>query len=303
VIPENGNFTDPHNHYTLTGKEFDENTGLVWFGARHYEPETGLWMGQDSYRGEVSLPESIHRYMYVYDNPESLYDPYGYWAGWDDAIAIVGGAVVGAVGQGISDFLDDGEFNDGWGEYLGASVEGALTSECSLYAAPTVGGLAACGAAGSFTGNLVKQALDGESFNPDELVTKTALGTTMGGASWFLKYSKYALPELPVPKINGFTSGKNSFSAIYKSMESKYASGIIDGVSFKTYMKILSAGIFAGTITGLPETVLGSFAGNYNPWEYFLDNIGNTMDYSRSVNSCMSYSIKSVGENLYPYSK
>ena len=29
VLPENGNFTNPHNHYTLTGKEFDENTGLV----------------------------------------------------------------------------------------------------------------------------------------------------------------------------------------------------------------------------------------------------------------------------------
>ena len=51
VLPENGNFTDPHNHYTLTGKEFDENTGLVWFGSRHYEPETGVWMGQDDYRG------------------------------------------------------------------------------------------------------------------------------------------------------------------------------------------------------------------------------------------------------------
>ena len=78
MLPENGNFTDPHNHYTLTGKEFDENTGLVWFGARHYEPETGVWMGQDVYRGEIVLPESLHRYMYVYDNPMSYYDFYGF---------------------------------------------------------------------------------------------------------------------------------------------------------------------------------------------------------------------------------
>jgi RHS repeat-associated protein len=78
VLPENGNFTDPHNHYTLTGKEFDENTGLVWFGARHYEPETGVWMGQDKYRGKLSQPGSLHRFGYVLNNPVSLWDWYGF---------------------------------------------------------------------------------------------------------------------------------------------------------------------------------------------------------------------------------
>ncbi|MCI5157120.1 MAG: RHS repeat-associated core domain-containing protein, partial [Candidatus Electrothrix sp. AUS1_2] len=80
VLPENGNFTDPHNHYTLTGKEFDENTGLVWFGARHYEPETGVWMGQDSYRGRLDSPMSLHRYGYVNNNPLNYYDPTGNFA-------------------------------------------------------------------------------------------------------------------------------------------------------------------------------------------------------------------------------
>jgi RHS repeat-associated protein len=79
VLPENGNFTDPHNHYTLTGKEFDENTGLVWFGARHYEPETGVWMGQDSYRGRLSEPGTLHRFGYVGNNPVSYWDWYGFW--------------------------------------------------------------------------------------------------------------------------------------------------------------------------------------------------------------------------------
>ncbi|WP_339138208.1 MAG: RHS repeat-associated core domain-containing protein [Candidatus Electrothrix sp. GW3-4] len=78
VIPANGNFTDPHNHYTLTGKEFDEHTGLVWFGARHYDPETGVWMGQDTYRGRLNDPASLHRFMYVDDNPVTFWDWYGY---------------------------------------------------------------------------------------------------------------------------------------------------------------------------------------------------------------------------------
>ncbi len=80
VLPENGNFTDPHNHYTLTGKEFDENTGLVWFGARHYEPETGVWMGQDVYRGRLEEPMSLHRFGYVNDNPVNYLDWYGFWS-------------------------------------------------------------------------------------------------------------------------------------------------------------------------------------------------------------------------------
>ncbi|QTA83823.1 RHS and YD repeat-containing protein [Desulfonema limicola] len=78
VVPETGNFTDPHNHYTLTGKEFDENTGLVWFGARHYDPEVGVWLTQDSYRGVINKAQSLNRYMYVYDNPVNLLDLYGY---------------------------------------------------------------------------------------------------------------------------------------------------------------------------------------------------------------------------------
>jgi RHS repeat-associated protein len=84
VLPENGNFTDPHNQYTLTGKEFDENTGLVWFGARHYEPETGVWMGQDSYRGRLSEPMSLHRFGYVENNPVNYWDWYGF-SSLDDA--------------------------------------------------------------------------------------------------------------------------------------------------------------------------------------------------------------------------
>lgn len=104
VLPENGNFTDPHNHYTLTGKEFDENTGLVWFGSRHYEPETGVWMGQDVYRGGLNSPMSLHRYGYVVNNPLTYYDYYGYYWGESVVNGVVDGtkSVAGAVGSGIA---------------------------------------------------------------------------------------------------------------------------------------------------------------------------------------------------------
>ncbi len=78
LIPENGKFTDPHNHYTLTGKEYDENTGLIWFGARHYDPGVGGWVTQDLYRGRIIEPMTLHRYGYVNNNPINFIDSYGF---------------------------------------------------------------------------------------------------------------------------------------------------------------------------------------------------------------------------------
>lgn len=77
VLPDTGNFTDPHNHYTLTGKEFDENTGLVWFGARHYDPRSGVWLTQDMYRGSTRQPATLHRTLYVASSPANYLDSYG----------------------------------------------------------------------------------------------------------------------------------------------------------------------------------------------------------------------------------
>lgn len=78
VIPQNGNFTDPHNDYTLTGKEYDNNTGLIYFGARHYDPQSAQWMTQDSYRGETSQPATLSRYAYLISNPINFVDLYGF---------------------------------------------------------------------------------------------------------------------------------------------------------------------------------------------------------------------------------
>jgi RHS repeat-associated protein len=72
------NFTDPHNHYTYTGQEWDENTGLFHFYAREYDPFTGTWLQQDPYRGQMSTPASLHRYTYVGNSPINYDDPLGF---------------------------------------------------------------------------------------------------------------------------------------------------------------------------------------------------------------------------------
>lgn len=75
---DSSNWTDPHNHYLLNGKEWDEETSLYYFGARYYDATTGVWLNQDTYRGEMQQPVTLHRTLYVAANPTNYADAYGY---------------------------------------------------------------------------------------------------------------------------------------------------------------------------------------------------------------------------------
>lgn len=107
-----GNHTDPHNHYTFTGQEWDENMGLYEFYARDYDPVTGVWLSQDTYRGTNSIPSSLHRYQYGYNNPSNYIDEYGHFpwlaVGIAAVVVIVGGAIIyDAITDNESDHNDD----------------------------------------------------------------------------------------------------------------------------------------------------------------------------------------------------
>jgi RHS repeat-associated protein len=84
IIDNNGrpedssNWTDPHNHYLLNGKEWDEEMRLHYFGARYYDSAAGVWLTQDIYRGEPRQPMTLHRTLYVLANPVNYVDAYGY---------------------------------------------------------------------------------------------------------------------------------------------------------------------------------------------------------------------------------
>jgi RHS repeat-associated protein len=66
------------NRMVFTGQEHDEKTGLIYFGARYYDPDAGRFLTQDSYLGEVGVPPSLHRYLYAYSNPTVFVDLMGY---------------------------------------------------------------------------------------------------------------------------------------------------------------------------------------------------------------------------------
>ena len=60
--------------YLFNAKEFDEETGLYYYGARYYDPRVSLWISTDPM--EDKFP-SVSSYTYVINNPLNILDPNG----------------------------------------------------------------------------------------------------------------------------------------------------------------------------------------------------------------------------------
>ena len=63
--------------YKFNGKQFDEETGLYYYGARYMNPVTSLWYGVDPLAEKYLMTGA---YVYCSDNPIVLKDPDG--RGW-----------------------------------------------------------------------------------------------------------------------------------------------------------------------------------------------------------------------------
>ena len=60
--------------YLFNAKEFDEETGMYYYGARYYEPRLSLWMSTDPMQG--NYPNTA-TYCYAFNNPIIYVDPDG----------------------------------------------------------------------------------------------------------------------------------------------------------------------------------------------------------------------------------
>ena len=62
--------------YLFNVKEYDEETGMYYYGARYYEPRISLWMSVDPRSEEA--PE-VSSYVYAHNSPTSRVDLDGKW--------------------------------------------------------------------------------------------------------------------------------------------------------------------------------------------------------------------------------
>ncbi|MEL7569482.1 MAG: RHS repeat-associated core domain-containing protein [Eubacteriaceae bacterium] len=66
------------NDFAYTGAVNDPETGLYYMNARYYDPETGRFISQDTYRGTGEA--FWHEYLYCNSDPVNNIDPTGHFA-------------------------------------------------------------------------------------------------------------------------------------------------------------------------------------------------------------------------------
>ena len=65
------------DNYLFAGEQFDPALGLYYNRARYLNTATGRFWSMDTYEGQVNDPLSLHKYLYVGDNPVNAADPSG----------------------------------------------------------------------------------------------------------------------------------------------------------------------------------------------------------------------------------
>ena len=126
-----GNFRDPadctatpnqlacHNNLTYAGHLFQPESGLIYFGARFYDPTTGRFLTNDPVEGDATNPPSLHQYLYAFNSPMVYTDEWGEYSAddfmkdWDQyqytmTEASKGSAV--STGRGAANLLTLGGF-------------------------------------------------------------------------------------------------------------------------------------------------------------------------------------------------
>ena len=67
------------NEICYTGGIYDDSTSLYYLNARYYDPSTGRFLSEDTYRGEPADANTWHLYVYCANNPVNYVDPSGHW--------------------------------------------------------------------------------------------------------------------------------------------------------------------------------------------------------------------------------
>jgi RHS repeat-associated protein len=178
------------NDRLYNGKELQDGTNWLDYGARMYYPELGRWMAVDPSH-EDGGQESSTPYGYVFNNPAGHTDPDGriphVVAG-----AIAGGLIGGAIEAGRQ-VWNEGKVSN-WRAVGGAALQGAITGG----AAAATGGvalangglsyLATAGAAAgaNVVGGAASNAVQGKPINAGTMAKDAAIGAVAGVGGKFV---------------------------------------------------------------------------------------------------------------------
>jgi RHS repeat-associated protein len=114
------------NNYLFAGEQFDPILGDYYNRARYYDPESGRFIRQDSYEGQLTNPVSLHKYFYANNNPINGVDPSGFTTLTEiTTIGAIIGTLTGASVGGYVGYVNN-DNKIGWPVFAHAAA-GALT--------------------------------------------------------------------------------------------------------------------------------------------------------------------------------
>jgi RHS repeat-associated protein len=70
------------------GEQYDKNLSQYYLRARYYNPLNGLFNQVDQFPGNISDPQSLHKYLYVHANPVNSIDPTGESASYAETLTV-----------------------------------------------------------------------------------------------------------------------------------------------------------------------------------------------------------------------
>jgi len=113
------------NPYMFTGRRFDLETGLYYYRARYYDPNTGRFLQTDP----IGYADGINWYNYCGNNPLNCIDPGGLWyQHYVFPISYFSGATNGNVKSLVQGFLNEIHFYDLFShvELIDAKIDGEI---------------------------------------------------------------------------------------------------------------------------------------------------------------------------------
>ena len=138
------------NDVKFTGAVQD-NTGLYYLSARHYDPNTGRFLQQDTVSGDPYSPWTQNLYTYTSNNPTNYTDPTGHWL--FQAVTGLFNGIAKGVGKVISNVASGRPvFEHVTGAFVGGVVEGVVYANTFKMDVASV--------AGSVTENIINEGED-----------------------------------------------------------------------------------------------------------------------------------------------
>jgi RHS repeat-associated protein len=170
--------------YLFTDQEFDDESGLYYYGARYYNPDLTRFMQPDTVTQDVYNPQNLNRYAYVLNNPLKYTDPTGHIIPFLFAAIVIAGvaAEVGYLSSTDNPTLEGTLFH-GWVGGTSAAVSGGATTYATS-AGVGATALVATGGVSSAGGQMFENVMYGEDIGKNVLESAAAGAvTTYAGKS------------------------------------------------------------------------------------------------------------------------